>query len=180
MWSAGLHRSDPRLRECFFHLRKLQDTEGTVDRTAFHRSVWICPPRGCGCGCGLLNAVVVSCCRCVAGFVSFILKALQGRFVIPDFSTFTEETQKLFSRCRQFSPAQVSTSCFSLVDTVTVQTGPGPAQVGSELTLKWSPYFTFDLYSSDSDQSGQRQAECGQQQVGGLHLHRGRTEVCTC
>lgn len=114
VWSAGLHRSDPRLRECFFHLRKLQDTEGTVDRTAFHRSVWICPPRGCGCG--LLNAVVVSCCRCVAGFVSFILKALQGRFVIPDFSTFTEETQKLFSRCRQFSPAQVSTSCFSLVD----------------------------------------------------------------
>ncbi|XP_024911992.1 glutaminase liver isoform, mitochondrial [Cynoglossus semilaevis] len=80
VWSAGLHRSDPRLRECFFHLRKLQDAEGTVDRTAFH--------------------------RCVAGFVSFILKALQGRFVIPDFSTFTEETQKLFSRCRQFSPAQ--------------------------------------------------------------------------
>lgn len=49
-----------------------------------------------------------SCCRCVTGFVSLILKALQGRFVIPDFSTFTEETQKLFSRCRQLSSVQVS------------------------------------------------------------------------
>ncbi|KAM7397228.1 hypothetical protein PAMP_020217 [Pampus punctatissimus] len=75
IWSSGLHRSDPRLRECFFHLRKLQDAEGTVDRNNFH--------------------------RCVTGFVSLILKALQGRFVIPDFSTFTEETQKLFSRRRK-------------------------------------------------------------------------------
>ncbi|RXN19630.1 glutaminase liver mitochondrial-like isoform X1 [Labeo rohita] len=40
---------------------------------------------------------------CVTGFVSFILKALQGRFVIPDFSTFTEETQKLFIKCKQLS-----------------------------------------------------------------------------
>ncbi|XP_062276730.1 LOW QUALITY PROTEIN: glutaminase liver isoform, mitochondrial [Scomber scombrus] len=80
IWSSGLHRSDPRLRECFFHLRKLQDAEGTVDRNTFH--------------------------RCVTGFVSLILKALQGRFVIPDFSTFTEETQKLFSRCRQLSSVQ--------------------------------------------------------------------------
>ncbi|XP_035859352.1 glutaminase liver isoform, mitochondrial [Sander lucioperca] len=80
VWSSGLHRSDPRLRECFFHLRKLQDAEGSVDRNTFH--------------------------RCVTGSVSLILKALQGRFVIPDFSTFTEETQKLFSRCRQLSSVQ--------------------------------------------------------------------------
>nr|XP_046249481.1 glutaminase liver isoform, mitochondrial isoform X2 [Scatophagus argus]XP_046249482.1 glutaminase liver isoform, mitochondrial isoform X2 [Scatophagus argus]XP_046249483.1 glutaminase liver isoform, mitochondrial isoform X2 [Scatophagus argus]XP_046249484.1 glutaminase liver isoform, mitochondrial isoform X2 [Scatophagus argus]XP_046249485.1 glutaminase liver isoform, mitochondrial isoform X2 [Scatophagus argus] len=80
IWSSGLQRSDPRLRECFFHLRKLQDAEGAVDRNAFH--------------------------RCITGFVSLILKALQGRFVIPDFSTFTEETQKLFSRCRQLSSVQ--------------------------------------------------------------------------
>ncbi|XP_045893798.1 glutaminase liver isoform, mitochondrial isoform X5 [Micropterus dolomieu] len=80
IWSSGLHRSDPRLRECFFHLRKLQDAEGSVDRNTFH--------------------------RCVTGFVSLVLKALQGRFVIPDFSTFTEETQKLFSRCRQLSSVQ--------------------------------------------------------------------------
>ncbi|XP_068579601.1 glutaminase liver isoform, mitochondrial [Cebidichthys violaceus] len=80
IWSSGLHRSDPRLRECFFHLRKLQDAEGSVDRNIFH--------------------------RCITGFVSLILKALQGRFVIPDFSTFTEETQKLFSRCRQLSLVQ--------------------------------------------------------------------------
>ncbi|XP_074489499.1 glutaminase liver isoform, mitochondrial isoform X1 [Sebastes fasciatus] len=80
IWSSGLHRSDPRLRECFFHLRKLQDAEGSVDRNTFH--------------------------RCITGFVSLILKALQGRFVIPDFSTFTEETQKLFSRCRQLSSVQ--------------------------------------------------------------------------
>ncbi|KAF1386277.1 hypothetical protein PFLUV_G00092850 [Perca fluviatilis] len=80
IWSSGLHRSDPRLRECFFHLRKLQDAEGSVDRSTFH--------------------------RCVTGFVSLILKSLQGRFVIPDFSTFTEETQKLFSRCRQLSSVQ--------------------------------------------------------------------------
>ncbi|XP_068595036.1 glutaminase liver isoform, mitochondrial [Brachionichthys hirsutus] len=75
IWNSGLHRSDPRLKECFHHLRRLQDAEGTVDRNTFH--------------------------RCVTGFVSLILKALQGRFVIPDFSTFNEETQKLFSRCRQ-------------------------------------------------------------------------------
>ncbi|XP_029378058.1 glutaminase liver isoform, mitochondrial isoform X2 [Echeneis naucrates] len=80
IWSSGLHRSDPRLRECFFHLRKLQDSEGSVDRSTFN--------------------------RCVTGFVSLILKALQGRFVIPDFSTFTEQTQKLFSRCRQLSSDQ--------------------------------------------------------------------------
>ncbi|XP_076589711.1 glutaminase liver isoform, mitochondrial [Chaetodon auriga] len=80
IWSSGLHRSDPRLRDCFLHLRKLQDADGLVDRDTFH--------------------------RCVTGFVSLILKALQGRFVIPDFSTFTEETQKLFSRCRQLSSVQ--------------------------------------------------------------------------
>lgn len=40
--------------------------------------------------------------------MSLVLKALQGRFVIPDFSTFTEETQKLFSRCRQLLSVQVS------------------------------------------------------------------------
>ncbi|XP_067349807.1 glutaminase liver isoform, mitochondrial [Channa argus] len=80
IWSSGLHRSDPRLRECFFHLRKLQDAEASVDRNTFH--------------------------RCVTGFVSLILKALQGRFVIPDFSTFTEKSQKLFSRCRQLSSVQ--------------------------------------------------------------------------
>uniref|UniRef100_A0A4W4H6G4 glutaminase n=1 Tax=Electrophorus electricus TaxID=8005 RepID=A0A4W4H6G4_ELEEL len=40
-------------------------------------------------------------------FVSFILKAIQGRFVIPDFSTFTEETQKLFIKCKQLSSVKV-------------------------------------------------------------------------
>ncbi|KAM9854359.1 glutaminase liver isoform, mitochondrial [Aulostomus maculatus] len=80
IWSSGLHRSDSRLRDCFFHLRKLQDAEGSVDRNTFQ--------------------------RCITGFVSLILKALQGRFVIPDFSTFTEETQKLFSKCRQLLSVQ--------------------------------------------------------------------------
>ncbi|XP_029698125.1 glutaminase liver isoform, mitochondrial isoform X1 [Takifugu rubripes] len=80
IWNSGLHKSDPRLRECFFHLRKLQDADGSMDRNTFH--------------------------RCITGFVSLILKALQGRFVIPDFSTFTEETQKLFSRCRQLLSVQ--------------------------------------------------------------------------
>uniref|UniRef100_A0A3Q3XKD7 glutaminase n=1 Tax=Mola mola TaxID=94237 RepID=A0A3Q3XKD7_MOLML len=79
IWNSGLHKSDPRLRECFFHLRKLQDADGSVDRNTFH---------------------------CVTGFVSLILKALQGRFVIPDFATFTDETQKLFSRCRQLLSVQ--------------------------------------------------------------------------
>ncbi|ROL43948.1 Glutaminase liver isoform, mitochondrial [Anabarilius grahami] len=46
---------------------------------------------------------------CVTGFVSFILKALQGRFVIPDFSTFTEETQKLFIKCKQLSSVKLAT-----------------------------------------------------------------------
>lgn len=50
--------------------------------------------------------------RCVTGFVSFILKALQGRFVIPDFSTFAEETQKLFIKCKQLSSVKVCQMCF--------------------------------------------------------------------
>nr|XP_046166369.1 glutaminase liver isoform, mitochondrial isoform X3 [Oncorhynchus gorbuscha] len=77
VWSSGLHRSDPRIKDCYFHMRKLQDEDGTVDRNTFQ--------------------------RCVTGFVSLILKALQGRFVIPDFSTFTDETQKLFMKCKQLS-----------------------------------------------------------------------------
>uniref|UniRef100_A0A665VSB6 glutaminase n=1 Tax=Echeneis naucrates TaxID=173247 RepID=A0A665VSB6_ECHNA len=64
---------------------------------------------GCCCRfCGLVDSLLCVVCRCVTGFVSLILKALQGRFVIPDFSTFTEQTQKLFSRCRQLSSDQVS------------------------------------------------------------------------
>ncbi|KAM4619137.1 glutaminase liver isoform, mitochondrial [Polymixia lowei] len=77
---SGLNRSDPRIRECLFHLRRQQETEGVVDRVSFH--------------------------RCVKGFVSLLLKALQGQFVIPDFSTFTEETQKLFARCKQLASVQ--------------------------------------------------------------------------
>ncbi|KAL0968434.1 hypothetical protein UPYG_G00266800 [Umbra pygmaea] len=77
VWSTGLHRSDPRIKDCFVHMRKLQDADGTVDRNTF--------------------------LRCVTGFVSLILKALQGRFVIPDFATFTDETQKLFMKCKQLS-----------------------------------------------------------------------------
>uniref|UniRef100_A0A673W1X0 glutaminase n=1 Tax=Salmo trutta TaxID=8032 RepID=A0A673W1X0_SALTR len=77
VWSSGLHRSDPRIKDCYFHMRKLQDEDGTVDRNTFQ--------------------------RCVTGFVSLILKALQGRFVIPDFATFTDETQKLFMKCKQLS-----------------------------------------------------------------------------
>ncbi|KAM6972956.1 glutaminase liver isoform, mitochondrial [Aplochiton taeniatus] len=73
--SSGVQRSDPRIRDCYFQMRKLQEADGTVDQTTFQ--------------------------RCVTGFVSLILKALQGRFVIPDFSTFTEETQKLFMKCKQ-------------------------------------------------------------------------------
>uniref|UniRef100_A0A3P8ZF73 glutaminase n=1 Tax=Esox lucius TaxID=8010 RepID=A0A3P8ZF73_ESOLU len=77
VWRTGLHRSDPRIKDCYFHMRKLQDADGTVDRNTFQ--------------------------RCVTGFVSLILKALQGRFVIPDFATFTDETQKLFIKCKQLS-----------------------------------------------------------------------------
>uniref|UniRef100_H3CAG1 glutaminase n=1 Tax=Tetraodon nigroviridis TaxID=99883 RepID=H3CAG1_TETNG len=82
IWNSGLHKSDPRLRECLVHLRKLQDADGCADRDTFH--------------------------SCITGSVSLVLKALQGRFVIPDFCTFTEETQKLFSRCRQLLSVQVS------------------------------------------------------------------------
>lgn len=39
IWSSGLHKSDPRLRECTVHLRKIQDASGTVDRNAFHTCV---------------------------------------------------------------------------------------------------------------------------------------------
>ncbi|XP_072291191.1 glutaminase liver isoform, mitochondrial [Eucyclogobius newberryi] len=61
-------------------MRKLQDSDGAIDRSCFH--------------------------RCVSGSVSLVLKALQGRFVVPDFPTFTDETQKLFSSCRQLSAPQ--------------------------------------------------------------------------
>ncbi|KAJ8002964.1 hypothetical protein DPEC_G00164420 [Dallia pectoralis] len=77
VWNTGLHRTDPRIKDCYFHMRKLQDADGTVDRNTFQ--------------------------RCVTGYVSLILKALQGRFVIPDFATFTDETQKLFIKCKQMS-----------------------------------------------------------------------------
>lgn len=77
MWTSGIQRTDPRIKDCYILMRKLQDSDGTVDRNTFQ--------------------------RCVTGFVSFILKALQGRFVIPDFFTFTEETQKLFVKCKQLS-----------------------------------------------------------------------------
>ncbi|KAI7812000.1 putative glutaminase liver isoform [Triplophysa rosa] len=77
LWSSGIIRTDPRIKDCYSLMRKLQESDGAVDRSTFH--------------------------RCVTGFVSFILKALQGRFVIPDFSTFTEETQKLFIKCKQLS-----------------------------------------------------------------------------
>ncbi|CAF89747.1 unnamed protein product, partial [Tetraodon nigroviridis] len=101
IWNSGLHKSDPRLRECLVHLRKLQDADGCADRDTFHR-------------CGRLQAVLLCCsdpcffCSCITGSVSLVLKALQGRFVIPDFCTFTEETQKLFSRCRQLLSVQLS------------------------------------------------------------------------
>ncbi|XP_051975813.1 glutaminase liver isoform, mitochondrial [Xyrauchen texanus] len=77
LWSSGIIRTDPRIKDCYSLMRKLQEADGTVDRSTFH--------------------------RCVTGFVSFILKALQGRFVIPDFSTFAEETQKQFIKCKQLS-----------------------------------------------------------------------------
>uniref|UniRef100_A0A8B9HR20 glutaminase n=1 Tax=Astyanax mexicanus TaxID=7994 RepID=A0A8B9HR20_ASTMX len=77
LWSAGVLRNDPRIKDCYALMRKLQDADGAVDRNTFQ--------------------------RCVTGFVSFILKAVQGRFVIPDFSTFAEETQKLFIKCKQLS-----------------------------------------------------------------------------
>ncbi|XP_067293312.1 glutaminase liver isoform, mitochondrial isoform X4 [Pseudorasbora parva] len=77
LWSSGIIRTDPRIKDCYSLMRKLQEADGTVDRSTFY--------------------------RCVTGFVSFILKALQGRFVIPDFYTFTEETQKLFIKCKQLS-----------------------------------------------------------------------------
>lgn len=80
LWSSGIIRTDPRIKDCYSLMRKLQESDGTVDRTTFH--------------------------RCVTGFVAFILKALQGRFVIPDFSTFAEETQKLFIKCKQLSPVK--------------------------------------------------------------------------
>ncbi|XP_036390576.1 glutaminase liver isoform, mitochondrial [Megalops cyprinoides] len=80
VWSSGIQKSDPRIKDCYLLMKKLQEADGTVDRNTFH--------------------------RCVTGMVSFILKALQGRFVIPDFSTFSEETQKLFLKSKHLSPTK--------------------------------------------------------------------------
>ncbi|KAK3535327.1 hypothetical protein QTP70_008190 [Hemibagrus guttatus] len=71
LWCSGILRSDPRIKDCYALMKKLQDADGAVDANTFQ--------------------------RCVTGFVSFILKAVQGRFVIPDFCMFAEETQKLLS-----------------------------------------------------------------------------------
>lgn len=99
VWSSGLHRSDPRLRESFFHMKKLQDSDGTIDRSSFH--------------------------RCVTGSVSLILKAVQGRFVIPDFSTFMDEAQKLFSNCRKLYSKQDKDGCDSVTWGVSICTVDG-------------------------------------------------------
>lgn len=77
LWSSGILKTDPRIKDCNSLMKKLQDADGAVDRNTFQ--------------------------RCVTGFMSFILKAVQGRFVIPDFFTFAEETQKLFIKCKQLS-----------------------------------------------------------------------------
>ncbi|XP_066506191.1 glutaminase liver isoform, mitochondrial isoform X2 [Hoplias malabaricus] len=77
LWSTGVLRTDPRIKDCYALMKKLQDADGAVDSNTFQ--------------------------RCVTGFVSFILKAVQGRFVIPDFSMFAEETQKLFIKCKHLS-----------------------------------------------------------------------------
>ncbi|KAG5839634.1 hypothetical protein ANANG_G00207000 [Anguilla anguilla] len=80
VWSSGIVKSDPRIKDCYLLMKKLQEDDGTVDRNTFH--------------------------RCVTGVVSFILKALQGRFVIPDFYTFAEEAQKLFLKSKQLAPVK--------------------------------------------------------------------------
>ncbi|KAG7473939.1 hypothetical protein MATL_G00101110 [Megalops atlanticus] len=80
VWNSGIQKSDPRIKDCYLLMKKVQEADGTVDRNTFH--------------------------RCMTAMVSFILKALQGRFVIPDFSTFSEETQKLFLKSKQLSPAK--------------------------------------------------------------------------
>ncbi|XP_061077653.1 glutaminase liver isoform, mitochondrial isoform X2 [Conger conger] len=80
VWNSGIVRSDSRIKDCHLLMKKLLEADGTVDRNTFH--------------------------RCVTGVVSFILKALQGRFVIPDFSTFSEETQKLFLKSKQLAPVK--------------------------------------------------------------------------
>ncbi|KAF5892522.1 glutaminase liver isoform, mitochondrial-like isoform X1 [Clarias magur] len=80
LWCSGILRTDPRIKDCYALMKKLQDADGAVDRNTFQ--------------------------RCVTGFVSFILKAVQGRFVIPDFCMFAEETQKLFIKCKQLSSVE--------------------------------------------------------------------------
>ncbi|KAK2838536.1 hypothetical protein Q7C36_013350 [Tachysurus vachellii] len=80
LWCSGILRTDPRIKDCYVLMKKLQDADGTVDGNTFQ--------------------------RCVTGFVSFVLKAVQGRFVIPDFCMFAEETQKLFIKCKQLSSVE--------------------------------------------------------------------------
>ncbi|XP_023669625.2 glutaminase liver isoform, mitochondrial isoform X1 [Paramormyrops kingsleyae] len=80
IWRSGIRKTDPRIIDCHLLMTKLQAADGTVNRDAFHRST--------------------------TGFVSFIVKALQGRFIIPDFPTFTEETQKLFLKTKQLDPVK--------------------------------------------------------------------------
>lgn len=115
LWCSGILRTDPRIKDCYVLMKKLQDADGTVDRNTFqrfHKIYFVFEHKLIACfilivlcdtGCTLLW----SSHRCVTGFVSFILKAVQGRFVIPDFCMFAEETQKLFIKCKQLSSVEV-------------------------------------------------------------------------
>ncbi|XP_051546029.1 glutaminase liver isoform, mitochondrial isoform X2 [Myxocyprinus asiaticus] len=37
LWSSGIIRTDPRIKDCYSLMRKLQEADGTVDRSTFHR-----------------------------------------------------------------------------------------------------------------------------------------------
>ncbi|KAA0701475.1 Glutaminase liver isoform, mitochondrial [Triplophysa tibetana] len=37
LWSSGIIRTDPRIKDCYSLMRKLQESDGAVDRSTFHR-----------------------------------------------------------------------------------------------------------------------------------------------
>ncbi|KAG9341347.1 hypothetical protein JZ751_019452 [Albula glossodonta] len=37
VWSSGIEKSDPRIKDCYLLMKKLQEANGTVDRNTFHR-----------------------------------------------------------------------------------------------------------------------------------------------
>ncbi|XP_013401990.1 glutaminase kidney isoform, mitochondrial [Lingula anatina] len=91
--ATGLRLTDPRLKECIGHFESLEciatdlnevGTSLTIDRETFK--------------------------ECIADNIVLIARALQGKFIIPDFKTqFSRLNNKLYTKCKPNNKGKVAT-----------------------------------------------------------------------